>query len=52
VPGRVTAADLLQQFKKSQMNLAIVVDEYGEPLGIVTLEDVLEVGGTHSGRDR
>jgi CBS domain containing-hemolysin-like protein len=33
---------LLASFKSRQLNLAVVVDEYGGTLGIVTMEDVLE----------
>lgn len=33
---------LLSSFKAKKLNLAVVVDEYGGTLGIVTMEDVLE----------
>lgn len=32
---------LLNEFKKHQLNLAVVLDEYGSTIGIVTLGDVL-----------
>ncbi|MDB2414509.1 HlyC/CorC family transporter [Rickettsiales bacterium] len=32
----------LSQFKKKHSHLALVVDEYGEFVGIITLEDILE----------
>ena len=34
--------DLLQRFKDQRVHLAIVVDDAGDAVGIVTLEDVLE----------
>ena len=34
--------DVLEMLKDSQQHLAIVTDEYGGTLGVVTLEDVLE----------
>jgi CBS domain containing-hemolysin-like protein len=43
VPAFQTADDLLQTFRRKKLHLAVVVDEYGGTLGIVTLEDVLEV---------
>ncbi len=38
----VKLPDVLAQLRKNQQHLAIVTDEYGGTLGIVTLEDVLE----------
>ena len=42
VPESLTGMELLQNFRTSGTQLAFVVDEYGEVLGIVTLQDVLE----------
>ena len=42
VPENKKIDDLLKEFKDSQVHLAVVVDEYGGILGIVTLEDVIE----------
>ncbi|MBQ3276359.1 MAG: HlyC/CorC family transporter [Oscillospiraceae bacterium] len=38
----VKLPDVLNQLRRSQQHLAVVTDEYGGTLGIVTLEDVLE----------
>lgn len=35
-------SDLLQEFRKKQTHLAIVIDEYGGTEGIVSIEDILE----------
>lgn len=41
-PETKKISQLLQDFKKEQSHLAIVVDEYGGTEGIVTIEDILE----------
>jgi CBS domain containing-hemolysin-like protein len=43
VPWLIRADELLQRFRRQQEHLAIVIDEYGGTLGVVTLEDVIEV---------
>lgn len=42
VPENKKINDLLQEFRRKKVHLAIVVDEYGGTSGIVSLEDVLE----------
>lgn len=42
VPESTPLHTQLFNFQKKQRRMAIVVDEYGEVLGIVTLEDILE----------
>ena len=42
VPEHKKINDLLEEFQQSQVHLAIVVDEYGSTLGLVSLEDILE----------
>ncbi|MBL7813289.1 MAG: gliding motility-associated protein GldE [Bacteroidetes bacterium] len=42
VPESKMIDDLLHEFRKNRMHLAIVVDEFGGSQGIVTLEDCLE----------
>lgn len=42
VPETKKINALLEEFQKSKIHLAIVVDEYGGTSGIVTLEDILE----------
>ncbi len=41
-PENKKIAQLLQEFRKSQIHMAIIVDEYGGTEGIVTIEDILE----------
>jgi CBS domain containing-hemolysin-like protein len=42
VPETKDLAALLAEFRRTNQHMAIVVDEYGEMEGIVTLEDLLE----------
>ncbi|MFC1540981.1 hemolysin family protein [Candidatus Latescibacterota bacterium] len=42
VPENKKISELLEEFKKSKVHIAIVVDEYGGTAGIVALEDLLE----------
>ena len=42
VPETKKINDLLKEFQKKKVHLAIVVDEYGGTSGIVTMEDILE----------
>jgi putative hemolysin len=43
VPTTMKATDLLVQLQSERQHLAIVVDEYGGAVGIVTIEDLLEI---------
>lgn len=42
IPENMLASNLLKEFQKNRVHIAIVVDEYGGTSGIVTLEDLLE----------
>jgi len=42
VPENKKINDLLQDFRKKKIHLAIVVDEYGGTSGLITLEDIIE----------
>lgn len=42
VPEHKKINDLLEDFQKRKIHIAVVVDEYGGTLGIVSLEDILE----------
>jgi putative hemolysin len=42
VPETKLAVELLQEFQERRRQIAIVVDEFGSTLGLVTAEDVLE----------
>ena len=49
VPESKTLEDLLTEFQKNRMQMAIVIDEYGGVSGLVTVEDLVEeiVGELH-----
>ncbi len=52
VPESLTGMKLLEQFRESGVQMVFVVDEYGEVLGLVTLQDVLEaLAGEFKARD-
>lgn len=42
VPGHKKINDLFTEFQSNKIHVAIVVDEYGSTLGLVSLEDILE----------
>ncbi len=42
VPEHKKISDLLEEFQSHKVHLAIVVDEYGSTLGLLTLEDIIE----------
>ncbi len=42
VPETRTVEEMLAQFRREGLNIAVVLDEYGGVAGIVTLEDVIE----------
>ena len=35
-------SDLLKELRKGQNNMAVILDEYGDLVGIITIEDILE----------
>lgn len=42
IPEAKRINDLLKEFQTSKIHMAVVIDEYGGTLGIITLEDILE----------
>jgi len=52
VPETLTGMELLEQFRANHMQMAFVIDEYGEIEGIVSLHDLIEaVTGEFTPRD-
>ncbi len=53
VPDNMKVNQLLKEFKLQQIHMAMVLDEYGNTIGLVTLEDALEeiVGDIHDEHD-
>ncbi|MCB9638278.1 MAG: HlyC/CorC family transporter [Myxococcales bacterium] len=54
VPSTMKVSDLLSEFQRRKSHMAIVVDEFGGTMGLVTLEDILEeiVGEIHDEYDK
>lgn len=52
VPATARALDLMEEFRDAESQLALVVDEYGDIEGLVTLNDLLAavVGATQRGQ--
>jgi CBS domain containing-hemolysin-like protein len=42
IPGTKPADELLKQFQKEKRHIALVVNEFGGVIGLVTVEDLLE----------
>lgn len=52
VPESLTGMKLLEQFRESGIQMVFVVDEYGEILGLITIQDLLEaLAGEFKPRD-
>jgi putative hemolysin len=53
VPESMTIDDLLHEFQRRKVHIAIVLDEYGGTAGLLTIEDLLEeiVGEIHDEYD-
>ena len=48
VPETISAMDLLESLQKNRSEIAVVINEYGEVEGVVTLRDILKVLVGHS----
>ena len=42
VPGERSVGELYREFRTRKVHIALVLDEYGSLLGLVTMEDILE----------
>jgi putative hemolysin len=42
VPATMEISVLLKQMQRTRLHLAVVIDEYGTAIGIITLEDIME----------
>lgn len=42
VPDTIHADDLFKDMQKGKIHIAIVIDEYGQTAGVITMEDLLE----------
>lgn len=42
IPETMNLEQLLQEFKRKRVHLAVVIDEYGGTSGLITIEDLLE----------
>jgi CBS domain containing-hemolysin-like protein len=42
IPGTNSLAAVLQDFKTKRQQMALLIDEYGDTIGMITLEDILE----------
>ena len=42
VPESSLIKDLLPEFRKNRTHMSLIIDEFGSPVGIVTMEDILE----------
>ena len=53
VPESMKVSDLLRQFQRTRVHLAVVIDEHGKLCGIITIHDLLEeiVGRLAEGRE-
>jgi putative hemolysin len=54
IPGNKKVSDLMDQMQSEYKHMAIVIDEYGRTIGLVSLEDLLEeiVGEIHDEYER